>query len=355
MSHSTEAKTSLPSRSIAIDEEGFILLGEKRLTDDGAGIELLKQITYAENGAFITRWEDQPYFVEAFDEPFVVQQIEFHNKKNTWIITMPYGYQNSFEMSTLSLDQWDRFHGYTADKKIPFVLSRKAQASFFNQLEDFEDDSITFAGHTYTIPAYYESSPSVEREQFWSQIYQQETPKWDLGKPAPALVDMLPRLKLPKSRVLVLGCGLGHDAAFFAENGHVVTAVDMSPDAIKGARSLYADRYPQITWIEADLFKLSHEHHQAYDLVFEQTCYCAINPTLRDELILKWRQFLANQGHLLGVFFAMEKKQGPPFGGTEWELRERLKKHFQFIFWGRWNKSIDRRNGKELLIYAVKK
>ncbi len=355
MSNTSEIKSSLPSRSIVIDEEGFILLSEKRLTDENSGAELLSQITYTENGAFATNWEDNSCFVEAFDEPFVAQQIEFHNKKNTWIITMPYGYQTSFEFSSLSLDQWDRFHGYTADKKIPFVLSRKAQASFFNQLEDFGDDSITYAGHTYSIPAYYESNPSVEKALYWSQIYQQEIPRWDLGQPSPALLDMLPRLKLPKSRVLVLGCGLGHDAAFFAENGHVVTAVDMSTEAIKGARAKYENRYPQITWLETDLFKMGHEHHQAYDLVFEQTCYCAINPTLRDNLIMKWRQFLADQGHLLGVFFAMEKKQGPPFGGTEWELRERLKKHFQFIFWGRWDKSIDRRNGKEFLIYAVKK
>jgi hypothetical protein len=50
----------------------------------------------------------------------------------------------------------------------------------------------------------------------------------------------------------------------------------------------------------------------------------------------------------------MERRTHPPFGGTEWELRQRLKKYFHFIFWGRWQNSIDRRNGKEVLVYAQK-
>ena len=57
----------------------------------------------------------------------------------------------------------------------------------------------------------------------------------------------------------------------------------------------------------------------------------------------------------MGVFFAMDKMQGPPFGGTEWELRERIKKHFHFIFWGRSHESIERRDGKEFVVYAQKK
>jgi hypothetical protein len=51
----------------------------------------------------------------------------------------------------------------------------------------------------------------------------------------------------------------------------------------------------------------------------------------------------------------MDNMQGPPFGGTEWELRERLKKYFHFIFWGRSHESIQRRDGKELTVYAQKK
>jgi hypothetical protein len=51
----------------------------------------------------------------------------------------------------------------------------------------------------------------------------------------------------------------------------------------------------------------------------------------------------------------MYKKQGPPYGGSEWELRQRLKDSFQFVFWGRWQKSLPKRQGKELFVYAQKK
>jgi hypothetical protein len=70
--------------------------------------------------------------------------------------------------------------------------------------------------------------------------------------------------------------------------------------------------------------------------------------------VQKWRELLTEKGLLMGVFFATERRVGPPFGGSEWELRQRLKKHFRFLFWGRWHQSLDRRNGKELFVYAEK-
>jgi hypothetical protein len=51
----------------------------------------------------------------------------------------------------------------------------------------------------------------------------------------------------------------------------------------------------------------------------------------------------------------MDKGSAPPFGATEWEIRERLKRSFNFLYWTRWKKSIPRRLGKELVVYAQKK
>jgi SAM-dependent methyltransferase len=204
------------------------------------------------------------------------------------------------------------------------------------------------------VPQYWSSEDKVENEDFWSEIYQNEKPPWDLDQPAPALVDMLPRLKLSKSRILVLGCGAGHDAAFFAKAGHVVTAVDFSPEAIERGRKLYGE-FKNLQFVEADIFNLPQDMQGSYDLIFEQTCFCAVNPTLRSRLVSIWRGLLAEQGFLMGVFFVNEKKKGPPYGASEWEIRERLKKGFHFVFWGRLKNSIERRYGKELLVYAQKK
>jgi SAM-dependent methyltransferase len=342
----------LPQRFIQIDEEGFALMSEIRTQDPELGAEVLSELEFGPNGCFVSRCGGVPVIVEAFDEPYVASQISL--KKKQWILELPYDLQYGFELSSLSLDEWDRFHGLT-EKGLPFVMSRKAQAHFFNLLEEFDDDSITFEGETYEIPAFFSVHKESQSPAFWSDIYKtEETPRWDLSEPAEALKDMLPRLKMPKSRVLVLGCGEGHDAAFFAQSGHVVTAVDFSAEALQRARKNYG-HLSELSFVEQDVFKLDPKFQNSFDIVFEHTCYCAVNPTKRAQLVKIWKQCLHEQGHLMGVFFVHHKTLGPPYGGSEWELRQRLKDSFHFVFWGRWQKSIPRRQGKELFVYAQRK
>lgn len=342
---------SLPTKFISIDEEGYPLFGEVRVNDPAIGAHLLQNIKFAENGAFQTEISGTEALVEAFDEPYVAHQVLFEN--NQWKILLPYHFEIGFNPRTFTSDEWDRFHGI-ADNQIPFVLSRKAQAELFRIADEYDDDSITLNGKKIAVHPWMTSDPNISKEYFWTNIYQTEEPRWELNQPAPALADMLPRLKISKSRVLVLGCGSGNDAAFFAQAGHIVTGVDISQEALSRAKTKYG-HIDNLHFIESDVFKLDPSHFGQYDLIFEHTCFCAIQPERRTELISQWRKLLSPGGHLLGVFFAMEKRNGPPFGGTEWELRERLKKYFHFIFWGRWHQSIQGRNGKELLIYAQMK
>ncbi|KYG70570.1 hypothetical protein AZI85_01105 [Bdellovibrio bacteriovorus] len=343
---------SIPTQFIQIDEEGFGLSRDIRIQDPLVGQELLQNLKIHEGGTLLSTIGETPVIVEAFDEPYVASQVHL-KEDGVWEISLPYGVHYSFQLECLSLDEWDRFHGYTSNN-IPFVFSRKAQASFFNLLDEYGDDFIEFQGKTYDIPNYWPSNENVEKETYWSSIYKEEAnPGWNLGEPAEALKDMIPRLKIARSRVLVLGCGEGHDAALFAAAGHFVTAVDISPEAIERAKKNYG-HLSNLTFVEADLFKLPRDYDQAFDIVFEHTCYCAINPAKRQELVKVWNRVLVSGGHLMGVFFTFEKRQGPPYGGTEWELRQRLKSHYHPIFWGRWQKSIPRRQGKELFIYTKK-
>lgn len=339
---------SLPDRAIAIDEEGFALSGEVRITDPQVGQEILSHLKFAANGAFETTFGGVPVLVEAFDEPLVAAQIDRDQEK--WVLIFPYSHEESFDPRSLRLDEWDRFHGLT-ERGLPFALSRAAQASFFDLVDDSDDESVTIDGRRIEVPFLF-GAPAIAGGQ-WGEAYRQGNAGWNLDEPAEALKDMLPRLKLPKCRVLVPGCGYGHDAALFAKEGHVVTAVDLSEEAVQGAK----ERYGHLTNLRfevGDLFRLGPEHRNAYDLVFEHTLYCAIDPSRRKDLVRKWSEWMAPNGQLMGIFYVMYKPAGPPFGGTEWELRERLRKSFRFLFWGRWQKSIERRRGKELFVFASK-
>lgn len=345
-------ETELPQRFIQIDEEGYAQMGELRLQDPAVGREVLQEMSFAKNGALVSRCGGVPVIVEAFDEPYVAAQVSLKDKQ--FSLLLPYNLSFDFDLNTLCLDEWDRFHG-RARNGIPFVMSRKAQAGFFNLLDDYDDETISFDGKIYRVPDYFSEQKDLSEATFWTQIYHQEgNPGWNLGAPAPALKDMLPRLKLPKSRVLVLGCGEGHDAAFFAQSGHVVTGVDFSEEAIARAQKNYG-ALPGLQFVQADVFHLDRSYQGSFDMVFEHTCYCAVDPHRRNDLVKVWKQALHDQGQLLGVFFTMDKRQGPPFGGSEWELRQRLKDSFQFLFWGRWQQSLPGRQGKELFVFAQKK
>ena len=336
-------------RYITIDEEGYFVFDGKRVEDENLGGTLLENLRLDERAVPVTDYNGNPAFVEAFDAPIIAKHVR-HSDQGFLEIDVPYRKSFRVPLGSLSVDEWDRFHGLT-EKGVPFVFSRHAQVEFFELLEEFDDDSVTVEGTAYPVPPWLHSNEDSNRDSFWSGIYRDEEPGWELGKEAAPLPEVLPQLKLNRSKVLVLGCGSGHDAAYFARQGHVVTAVDFSDEAIARARQNYGT-LENLEFVKSDIFALPDAWRGRFDLVFEHTCYCAITPERRNELVQVWRNMLAPLGHVLGVFFAYEKRNGPPFGGSEWELRERLKNGFEFMYWTRWRRSIEKRKGKELLLYA---
>ena len=65
----------------------------------------------------------------------------------------------------------------------------------------------------------------------------------------------------------MVGCGLGYDAEFLAGRGFAVTAFDLAPTAIAGAKRLYPDS--RVTYLAADLLDLPAAWAGGFDLVVE--------------------------------------------------------------------------------------
>lgn len=350
---------SAPQRYVQIDEDGYFKLGDRRVTEPEIGAPWLASITIdhrcrammkvpAENGS-----GEVDAVVEAFDEPFIVLSVEPPGANaNAWTARMPYDHRETFSLESLNVDAWDRFHGRT-ERGVPFVFSRAAQSAFFEMVDEFDDDGVTFRGQHFAIPPWLAETPEVDASAKWTGLYQAQDTGWDLGEVSPVFAAIVPRLKLQKSRVLVLGAGTGNDAAFFAEMGHVVTAVDFSEEAVARGRAKYG-HLSNLRFLQADAFALPREMDGGFDLILEHTCYCAINPSRRGELVRAWRRCLSPGGHLLGVFFTIDKRQGPPFGSSEWELRARLGKGFRMLFWMRSRHSLEKRAGQEMVVYAQK-
>lgn len=338
---------------LIIDERGdFFLHPDKKLTNIDMIQELERNLKLHADFSLTTCSQDEEYWVESFDHPLMITSIYLEEQR----IFLTTKHQVTFEADAQkwSVDEWDQFNGLTTTGA-PFVLSEAAQGQLFNSVESFDDEGFTVGNQYFATPPYFIDSAPVQEAQFWGQIYQtEENPGWNLNEPAEAFKDMLPRLKLPKSRILVLGCGEGHDAAFFARAGHVVTAVDFSAEAIARGRQKYGE-LTNLTFEKINVFDLPQDWNYSFDLVVEHTCFCAIPPDQREDLVQVYRRVLHEEGQLMGVFYTMEKRSGPPYGATEWEIRKRTKNHFQYLFWGRLRNSIERRMGRELFVLAKKR
>lgn len=179
---------------------------------------------------------------------------------------------------------------------------------------------------------------SVGRMVDWENRYRSGDTPWDKGAAHPALAHVLP-LAVPVSRILVPGCGLGYDLEELAGQPGVtqVVGVDVADSAVAAARARLANR--QDVQIEkADLFALSAEHRSAYDLVWEHTCFCAIDPSRRNDYVRAVADALKPGGHLLAVFFLTpwdtpeeNATLGPPFGCPPEELDRRFAPRFETV------------------------
>ena len=198
--------------------------------------------------------------------------------------------------------------------------------------------------------------PPVSHAEFWDRLYAGGQDGWDLGEPAPALVDWLDaggRFEPAPARVAVLGAGRGHDARLLARRGYRVTAFDFAEAAVAEARRLAAAEAVELAVEPRDVFTLPRDHAGAFDGVWEYTCFCAIDPARRDEYASVLHAILRPGGLLLACFFPLrDGTDGPPFPVSREEIERVLAGRFTVLEAGPPPRSVERRHGLEWLVRA---
>ncbi|WP_169946321.1 bifunctional 2-polyprenyl-6-hydroxyphenol methylase/3-demethylubiquinol 3-O-methyltransferase UbiG [Microbispora sp. H11081] len=115
---------------------------------------------------------------------------------------------------------------------------------------------------------------------------------------------------------LVVGCGMGDDAEHLAGLGWAVTAFDVSPSAVRAARS----RFPEssVDYVAADLLAPPQEWRQAFDLVVEIYTVQVLRGEHRERAVRTAGSLVAPGGTLLVVARAREEDE--PVGRMPWPL-----------------------------------
>tara|TARA_Y200000002_G_scaffold177351_1_gene146152 strand:- start:668 stop:1267 length:600 start_codon:yes stop_codon:yes gene_type:complete len=164
---------------------------------------------------------------------------------------------------------------------------------------------------------------------FWNLRYQNNQTGWDLGQVSEPIKKWFENQENKKINVLIPGAGKGYEVKYGFENGFEnIFYMDFS----SRAGDLFKEtcpEFPKGQILVGDFFSLKKPLF--FDVIIEQTFFCAIDPLLRPNYVEKTNEILKENGEIIGLLFNREfDTKGPPFGGTEKEYKELFNSKFNF-------------------------
>jgi len=188
-------------------------------------------------------------------------------------------------------------------------------------------------------------------QEYWDKQYTSNATGWDLGKVSPPIKEYIDTLENKNTNILIPGCGNTYEAEYLLEQGFTnITVIDIASTLVKRLQKKFKNN-PNIKIILGDFF----EHKGQYDLVIEQTFFCALPPAMREQYVRKMHQLLSDNGKLVGLLFNKSFESGPPFGGSQAEYEQLFNNYFEFLQMDLCQNSIKPRANSELFIEFLKK
>lgn len=180
--------------------------------------------------------------------------------------------------------------------------------------------------------------------QYWDSQWKTNTIGWDLGIPAPPLVSFIDKIENKNAKILIPGCGNAYEAEYLVSKGFTdITLIDISETASKILEEKFSN-FSQIKVVCEDFF----HHNQTYDIIIEQTFFCALPPKLRQRYVWKMHSLLNDNGVLAGLLFDRSFEVSPPFGGSQEEYEKLFYGAFDFTQLNIAKNSVEPRANTEL-------
>lgn len=186
---------------------------------------------------------------------------------------------------------------------------------------------------------------------YWDKRYKNNQTGWDLGQCATPIKAYIDQLVDKDLAILIPGCGNAHEAAYLLAKGFTnVTVIDISETVVEKLKNQFLGTALKIELV--DFFSYQGQ----FDLIIEQTFFCAINPALRNAYVNKIVELLKPHAKLVGLLFDTNfEKPGPPFGGTTSEYRTLFTEKFSLNTLAPAYNSIKPRQHTEVFINFSKK
>ena len=188
-------------------------------------------------------------------------------------------------------------------------------------------------------------------ETFWNERYLNGNTGWDIGYASTPLKEYIDQLMDKNLKILIPGAGNSYEAEYlFNKEFKNVSVIDISKIPLENLAKRVPS-FPKENLLHQDFFSLN----ETYDLILEQTFFCAMDPKHREKYVSKMHQLLKSKGKLVGVLFNIPLNEDkPPFGGNEKEYRSLFEDKFEIGTMETAYNSIPPRAGNELFIKLIK-
>ena len=189
-------------------------------------------------------------------------------------------------------------------------------------------------------------------KEYWEERYRQQLTGWDIGYVSTPVKTYIDQLEDKNIRILIPGAGNSYEAEYLYKNGFKnVYVIDIAKSPLQNFK-VRLPLFPDEQLIEGDFFDLNMK----FDLIIEQTFFCALNPMARKDYAQKVYNLLNKNGKIAGLFFNFPlTEEGPPFGGSKNEYLVYFEPLFKIKVFEVCYNSIKPREGTELFFIFEKK
>jgi hypothetical protein len=188
-------------------------------------------------------------------------------------------------------------------------------------------------------------------QNYWQKRYVDHITGWDLGRASKPLKSIVDKIENKELHILIPGAGNAYEAEYLIDKGFSnITVLDIALQPLLQLKERLKNT-DAIAIVQNDFFK----HEGSYDLILEQTFFCALESRFRESYINKCHELLKKNGCIEGVLFDFESKTNePPYPATIKEYTNLFQKKFDIIILERCLISEEARQGKELIIKMKK-
>ncbi|MDT0650776.1 SAM-dependent methyltransferase [Autumnicola edwardsiae] len=189
-------------------------------------------------------------------------------------------------------------------------------------------------------------------QEYWSKRYNSNNTGWDIGEISTPLKDYIDQLQDKEINILIPGAGNSYEAEYLYRQGfRNVFVADIVEAPLNNLKKRLPE-FPKDQLLNSDFFELNGR----FDLILEQTFFCALPVSQRKGYAEKASDLLAENGKISGLFFNFElTENGPPFGGSKEEYLSYFTPFFEVEVLERCYNSIPPRQGNELFFIFRKK